>query len=175
MILNSVKVRMLKNTKSQEIATRLLLVAPLFFLTHAFSWILLRNWTTTLIIQGDALLGTHLIRLSPTSFSVGDHYFQVVVACTSIDALIGSLPLLYDRRTSLLKFFGFFLVYSIIVQFINLSRLVLGFFAFDHGVSWKIAHEIPSGVFLFIWFIWLLHHRGWISFTPRAKTNRKEI
>ena len=99
----------------------------------------------------------------------------MVVACTSIDARIGSLPLLYDRRTSLLKFFGFFLVYSIIVQFINLSRLVLGFFAFDHGVSWKIAHEIPSGVFLFIWFIWLLHHRGWISFTPRAKTNRKEI
>ena len=162
MILNSVNVWISKNSKLLDFATRLLLVVPLIFFTHAFSWSLLRDWTTTLIIQGDALIGTHLVRLSPTSFSIRDLNFQVVVACTSIDALIGSLPLLYDRRKSLLKFLGFFLVYSIIIQVINLFRLILGFFAFDHGVSWKIAHEIPSGGFLFGWFIWLSCYRGWV-------------
>jgi len=174
-MLDSVKEWLSKNSKAQEIATRLLLVAPLFFLTHAFSWNLLRDWTTNLIIQGNALLETHLVRLSPTSFSVGGHFFQVAVACTSIDALIGSLSLVYDRRKSLLKFFGFFLVYSVIIQVINLLRLILGFFAFDHGVSWKIAHEIPSGGFLFIWFIWLLWYRGWVSFRLHTGKRRKEI
>ena len=144
-------------------AIRFLLVIPLIYLTHAFSWDFLRTWTTTLIVQGDAFLGTHLAVLSPTSFAVGDHYFKVVISCTSIDVLIGSLPLLLDRRKTVFGFIRFFLFYALVAEVLNILRLVLGFFAFDHGLSWRFAHEIPGGVFLFLWFIWLLHYRGWSS------------
>jgi len=150
-------------SKRQDVALRFLLVAPLVCLTHAFNWGFLREWTTTAIINGDSLIGTHLVQLSPTSFSVGDHSFKVVVSCTAIDALIGSLPLLYERRKSLMNFLGFYLVFALITQALNLSRLILGFFAFDHGVSWRLAHEIPSGIFLFIWFLWLLQYQGLIG------------
>jgi len=151
-----------QNSKAQKVVLRFALIIPLFYLAHAFSWPLLRAWITTAIIEGDALLGTHLVQLSPTSFSVGVHYFQVVTSCTSIDALLGSLPLLFDRRKPLLRFLRFFLLYALVAEGLNLLRLILGFFAYDHGISWRFAHEIPGGVFLFMWFLWLLRYRGWV-------------
>lgn len=134
---------------------RFLLTAIGVIVSLSLPWYYLREAETRALIWLIRQIGIHVIELGSTTFSVKSHIFSVTAACTNIEAIVGSIPLLWSVgwgiRESIIRFMKYFLV----IQLISLARITIGFFFYDKGFSWQLTHEIPAGFLYFIWVIWI--------------------
>jgi hypothetical protein len=139
-----------------------LALVPLFVLfCHAFSWRVGRALVTTALLALLAWAGAPALPLAFDSFRFHGSTFQVAVSCTALDVFFGSIPLLWEPERPLLPHLRFFAAYFLTLSAINMMRLVVGFLLYGGGVSWFLAHELPSGLFYFAVFVWIARRRGW--------------
>jgi exosortase/archaeosortase len=140
---------------------RRLALVPLFVLfCHAFSWRAGRALVTTALLALLARAGDPALPLAFDTFRFHGSSFQIALSCTALDVFFGSIPLLGERRRPLVRSLGFFAAYLLALSAINLARLALGFLLYGAGVSWFLAHELPSGLFYFAVFVWIACRRA---------------
>lgn len=122
---------------------------------HSLPWNSLREATTAACVTCSRWVGLDAVRLTPTGFALSGWPLSVDVACTMIDVYLAALPLLYSKgetawgnaRPAICFFVG--------LMVLNITRLVAGFWLYEHGVSWLIAHEIFAGFVYFAIFQYL--------------------
>ena len=150
---------LLRRENWDEAWLRIALVPLFVLLCHVFSW---RAWRAVVTAALLALLhraGAPAVPLAVDTFRFHGSLFQVAVSCTALDVFFGSIPLLWERRGSLVRNLRFFAVYFAGLSAINLARLALGFLLYRAGLSWFLAHELPSGLFYFAVFVWIARRR----------------
>ena len=130
----------------------------LILLAFQFQWQFLCDLTTRTLISASHFFGVNAIRDSGSTFSINHLLFKVAMPCTNIEAILGTLPLLWDGRYSIKRNVRNFVIFALAIQAVNLLRLVLGFVAYSHGFSWLFSHEIPAGIFYFLWVVWIIRH-----------------
>ena len=113
------------------------------------------------------LLGMPMFQVAPDTFACRGHLYRFAIACTAVDAFMGSIPLLWMGKRSVGRNLVFLAVYFAALSAANLVRLAAGLWIFLHGVSWWISHEAFAGVFYFALFLWIAHRRGWS--VPRTR------
>jgi len=142
-------------------AIRILLSGICVLLCYQFSWMTYRQININALTNLINIFDLEAMRTSMVTFKVDNNSFLMGISCTSIDAFAGSIPLLWKPKETWLRQLKFFTLYFLIFFTINQFRLLIGFILYDLGVSWFWAHEIPSGIFLFGLFIWILHQKRW--------------
>ncbi len=140
---------------------RIFLSTIFIVLCHQLSWMYFRQINTNVLVDLMKIFDLHVMRTSSVTFKVGNNSFLMGVSCTSIDAFIGSIPLLWKLKESWSRQIKFFTLYFLVFATINQIRLLLGFIFYEFGISWFWAHEIPSGIFLFGLFLWILQQKRW--------------
>jgi len=140
---------------------RTVLVALFVVITYQFRWGWLRFATSEAILRISASLGTVSARLSFDTIRIQGQLFRVVIACTFVDVFMGSIPLLWNFKKSLLRNASRLTAAAIILFAFNVVRLEIAQVLYARGVSWTLADEVLEGfayfaVWLFIWW-----HRSW--------------
>jgi hypothetical protein len=147
-----------------EFLARATLVAFPVVLTHQLHWNWLRFATSEAVLRASAMAGLATERVSLDVIRVEGELFRFVTSCTFIDVCMGSIPLLWVLRKSLLWNASWLtLVQSMFMAF-NLVRLVVAQILHARGLPWIIADQVIGGIAYFaVWLvIWSL--RSW-SFT----------
>ena len=88
---------------SREFLLRASLVAVFVLLTYQLPWQWLRFVTSAAVLRICASLGMPTARVSFDALRIHGQLFRVVIACTFVDVFMGSIPLLWDVRKSLLR------------------------------------------------------------------------
>jgi len=120
-----------------------------------------RFLTSECVLRISASLGLAASRVSFDTILVGGQAFQFVIACTFVDVFMGSIPLLWDLKKSVLRnILGLIATATVLFGF-NVVRLVVAQALYYRGVSWTVADEVLGGLAYFaIWLaIWRL--RSW--------------
>lgn len=133
----------------KELSGRLPWVVAGVALAHLFAWREWCAWNARLIVAVSTALGMPIQQTGPYQFTFPDWPMYVAVSCTFLDAYLGSLPLLWEKSSSLLRNFLILLLALPIFVLLNLVRLELGFALFLHGWSWNASHEIMAAFFYF--------------------------
>jgi hypothetical protein len=142
---------------------RLSLVPVFVLLCYQWGWEFLRFLTSEAVRLLDGWMGLSLVRISFDTIHWHGDSFQFQVSCTFADAFCGAIPLLWDSKSSnsrnLLKL-G--VIFACLFP-LNVVRLSSGFLLHARGIPWWLAHETISGFTYFIFLVWLLRHRGYVS------------
>ena len=105
--------------------------------------------------------------ISATDFVTVGHTYRFVISCTAIDALLGSVPLLWNRALSLGGNLVRLGTLFAAVAMINLVRLWLGFALLRHHIPWVVGHEVTAGFFYFVLLVWIVRERRWLKLADR--------
>jgi exosortase/archaeosortase len=145
----------------REFLLRAGLVALFVLLTYQFSWHWLRFVTSVAVLRISASLGMVTARVSFDTIRIQGQLFRVVIACTFVDVVIGSIPLLWDARKSLLRNASRLLAIAVIFFGLNLVRLEITQVLYFRGVSWTVADEVLGGFAYFAVWLFLWRQRTW--------------
>jgi len=137
-----------------EFLIRACLVAAFVVASHALRWEWLRFLTSEAILRLSALLSMDTARLSFDTIRVQETQVKFVVACTFVDVFLGSLPLLWDLRRSLLRNCSRLGVAGAILFTFNVLRLEIAQVLYAHGASWEVADGVLGGIAYFL--VWLV-------------------
>ena len=151
----------MREATKYNLVIRILVIPVCTVICHYFSWFYLRKFNTDILFSSMKFFGLKATRTSPALFRVDNHSFFIGTSCTSIDVYLSSIPLLWKLREATTKQLKYFFTYFVIFFSINQLRLLFGFVLYNQGVSWTWAHEIPSGLFLFGTFLWIVQQRRW--------------
>ena len=146
---------------SREFPFRASLVALFVLLTYQFSWQWLRFVTSVAVLHISASLGMATARVSFDTIRIHRQLFRLVIACTFVDVVMGSIPLLWDVRKSLLRNASRFLAVAFIFFGLNLVRLEIAQVLYFRGVPWTLADEVLGGFAYFAVWLFLWRHRTW--------------
>lgn len=146
---------------SREFPFRATLVALFVLLTYQFRWHWLRFVTSAAVLRISASLGMTTARVSFDTICIQGQLFRVVIACTFVDVVIGSIPLLWDVRKSLLRNASRFLAVAVIFFGLNLVRLEIAQVLYFRGVPWPFADEVLGGFAYFVVWLFLWRQRTW--------------
>ena len=146
-----------------DLLCRSVLVAVLVILVHQFQWTGLRFATSEAILRMSARLGMGTARLSSDTIRVQAEFFQFVTACTFIDVFVGSIPLLWDLKQSLVRNFCRLTAAAVLLCGFNLLRLELGQILHAHHVPWTLAEDVLGGAAYFVVWIVLWRFRGGLA------------
>jgi hypothetical protein len=137
------------------------LTAFLMIAAHQFRWGGMRFLTSEAILRLSAWLDMATVRSSFDTIGIQGEWFQFGVSCTSVDVILGVLPLIWRLNLSVLGNLLRSVAVALALFGLNLVRLELGQFANAHGVPWILAHEIPSGFALFVVWVAVWRSRDW--------------
>jgi len=146
---------------SREFPFRASLVALFVLVTYQFPWHWLRFVTSAAILRISASLGMTGARVSFDTIRIQGQLFRVVIACTFVDVVMGSIPLLWDVRKSLQRNASRFLAVAVIFFGLNLVRLEIAQVLYFHGVPWTFADEVLGGFAYFAVWLFLWRQRTW--------------
>lgn len=146
---------------SREFPFRASLVALFVLLTYQFPWQWLRFVTSAAVLRISASLGMTAARVSFDTIRIQGQLFRVVIACTFVDVVMGSIPLLWDVRKSLHRNASRFLAVAVIFFGLNLVRLEIAQVLYFHGVPWTFADEVLGGFAYFAVWLFLWRQRTW--------------
>src|SRR5437899_3710297 len=108
---------------NREFLLRASFVALFVLLTYQFPWRWLRFVTSAAVLRISSSLGMATARVSFDTIRIQGQLFRVVIACTFVDVFMGSIPLLWDVRKSLLRNASRLLAVAVIFFGLNLVRL----------------------------------------------------
>jgi hypothetical protein len=137
------------------------LTAFLMIAAHQLRWGGMRFLTSEAILRLSAWLGMATVRNSFDTIQIQGELFQFGVSCTSVDVVLGTLPLIWRLDLSILRNLLRSAAVALALFGLNVIRLELGQFAHGHGVPWILAHEIPSGFALFAVWVAIWQSRDW--------------
>lgn len=146
---------------TREFLLRGCLVALFVVVSHDLRWQWLRFATSEAVLRLSAVLGMDTARLSFDTIRVHRAQFTFVVSCTFVDVFLGSLPLLWDLRRSLLRSLSRLVVVGIMLFTFNILRLEIAQILYAHGVSWQIADGVIGGIAYFLVWIMIWQLRSW--------------
>ncbi len=146
---------------SREFLFRSSLVALFVLLTYQFPWQWLRFVTSAALLRISASLGMATARVSFDTMRIQGQVFRVVIACTFVDVFMGSIPLLWDVRKSLLGNASRLLAVAVIFFGLNLVRLEIAQVLYFRGVPWTLADEVLGGFAYFAVWLFLWRQRTW--------------
>ena len=150
---------------SREFLCRVGLVAVFVGTAYQLPWEWLRFLTSECVLRISASLGMASSRVSFDTILVGGHAFQFVIACTFVDVFMGSIPLLWDLKKSVLRNVLWLIVAATVLFGFNVVRLEVAQVLYYRGVPWTAADEVLGGLAYFaVWLaIWRL--RSWKVWT----------
>ena len=146
---------------SREFLLRSSLVALFVLLTYQFPWQWLRFVTSVAVLHISASLGMATARVSFDTIRIQGQLFRVVIACTFVDVLMGSIPLLWDVRKSLHRNASRLLAVAVIFFVLNLVRLAIAQVLYFRGVPWTLADEVLGGFAYFAVWLFVWRQRTW--------------
>jgi exosortase/archaeosortase len=154
-----------------EFCCRVGLVAIFVASAYQTSWEWLRFLTSECVLRISASLGMTTSRLSFDTILVGGQATQFVIPCTFVDVFMGSIPLLWNIKNSVLRNILWLLATSTLLFGFNVVRLELAQVLYYRGVTWTVADEVLGGVAYFaVWLaIWGL--RSWEPWTSFAESD----
>jgi hypothetical protein len=144
---------------------RLALIVPFVLACYQFDWHAWRSLNCTVFVAISHFVGLPTFRVTYDGFTILGHLYRFAIACTVIDAFMGSIPLLWELGKSILANVAFLSGYFVILCSLNMLRLTLGLLIFVWGVPWWLSHEAMAGVCYFLMFLWIARRRGWTSRT----------
>lgn len=156
---------------TREFLVRACLVALFVTISHQLGWQWLRFLTSEAVLRLSALLGMETARLSFDTIRVQQTQVRFDVGCTFIDVFLGSLPLLWELRRSVLRNFSRLVVVGTILFAFNVLRLEIAQVLYAHGVSWKVADGVVGGISYFLVWVAIWRLRTWHileAFSQRA-------
>jgi hypothetical protein len=148
-------------TQGNRELIRIALVLPFVLVCYQVGWGAWRDAVCAAFAGFAHLLGMPVFRVAPDTFACRGHLYRFAIACTAVDAFMGSIPLLWMGQRSVWRNLAFFAEYFTALSAANLVRLAAGLWIFLHGASWWISHEAFAGVFYFALFLWIAERRGW--------------
>jgi exosortase/archaeosortase len=99
-------------------------------------------------------------RVSFDTILLGGQAFQFVIACTFVDVFMGSIPLLWDLKKSVLRNILWLIATAAVLFGFNVVRLEVAQVLYYRGVSWTMADEVRGVAYFAVWLaIWRL--RSW--------------
>lgn len=146
---------------SRQTWLRALLVIPIVLVVHMFDWTVWRTAIANVLMLCLHSLGVSAARLSADTLASSGRFFRIEISCTLIDALLASIPLLWEWGDSAIKNLSFLAVYMAAWSTLNILRVALGFVLLAHGVPWWLGHQVIAGLFYFALFCWIAHRRNW--------------
>jgi exosortase/archaeosortase len=149
---------------SREFLFRSSLVVLFVFLTYQFPWHWLRFVTSVAVLRISSSLGMATARVSFDTIRIQGQLFRVVIACTFVDVVIGSIPLLWDVRKPLLRNASRLLAVAVILFGLNLVRLEIAQVLYFRGVPWTVSDEVLGGFAYFAVWLFLWRQRTWRIF-----------
>lgn len=154
-----------------EFCCRVGLVAVFAATTYQADWEWLRFLTSECVLRASASLGMTTSRVSFDTILVGGQATQFVIACTFVDVFMGSIPLLWKLKNSVLRNILWLLATATLLFGFNVMRLELAQVLYYRGVTWTVADQVLGGVAYFaVWLaIWRL--RSWKLWTSFAKSD----
>lgn len=160
---------------SREFLCRAGLVAVFGATAHQVSWEWLRFLTSECVLRLSSSLGMATSRLSFDTILVGRQAFQFVIACTFVDVFMGSIPLLWDLKKSVLRNILWLIATATVLFGFNVARLEVAQVLYYRGVPWTVADEVLGGVAYFaVWLaIWRL--RSWKVRTSLAEPDASPL
>jgi hypothetical protein len=150
---------------SRQFLCRVGLVAVFVAGAYQVPWEWLRFLTSECVLRLSASLGMAGSRLSFDTILVGGQAFQFVIACTFVDVFMGSIPLLWDLRKSVLKNILWLVATATVLFGFNVLRLEVAQVLYYRGVSWTVADEVLGGVAYFAVWLAIWHLRSWKVWT----------
>jgi hypothetical protein len=152
---------------SGEFLCRAALVAVFATMAHQFRWEWLRFLTSEAILRISSFLGMAAARESFDTIRVPGQFVQFVIACTFVDVYMGSIPLLWDLKKTLLNNVSRLIAVAIILFGSNLVRLEITQILFAHRVSWTVADGLVGGFAYFAVWLFIWRQRSWELTSPR--------
>jgi hypothetical protein len=157
---------------SREFLCRAALVALLATMAHQFRWDWLRFLTSESVLRISSLLGMPGARVSFDTMFVNGQFVQFVIACTFVDVYLGSVPLLWDLKKTLLSNLSRLIVIAFIFFGFNVVRLEIAQILYAHGVSWDLADGVVGGFAYFAVWLFIWRQRTW-ELTARGNESLK--
>lgn len=154
---------------TSEFLVRACLVALLVVISHELRWEWLRLLTSEAVLRLSALLGMDTARLSFDTIRAHETPVRFVVSCTFVDVFLGSLPLVWDLRRSLLRNCSRLVVAGTILFTFNVLRLEIAQVLYAHRVSWKVADGVLGGIAYFLVWLVIWQLRTWRFLEPSLK------
>jgi exosortase/archaeosortase len=145
----------------REFLLRVSLVALFVLLTYQFPWQWLRFVTSVAVLRISASLGMATARVSFDTIRIQGQLFRVGIACTFVDVFMGSIPLLWEVRKSLLRNASRLLAVAVIFFGLNLVRLEIAQVLYFRGAPWMLADEVLGGFAYFAVWFFLWRQRTW--------------
>ena len=146
---------------SREFLLRAGLIALFVVLSYQFSWQWLRFVTSVAVLRVSALFGMAAARVSFDTIRIQGQLFRIVIACTFVDVFMGSIPLLWDVKKSLLRNALRLVAVALIFFGLNLVRLEIAQVLYFRGVPWTLADEVLGGFAYFAVWLFLWRQRTW--------------
>lgn len=146
---------------SREFLLRAFLVALFVVLTYQFSWTWLRFATSAAVVRMSSFLGLAASRMSFDTIRIQGQLFRTVIACTFVDVFMGSIPLLWDVKKSLLRNASRLMAVALVFFGFNLMRLETAQVLYFRGVPWTVADEVLGGFAYFAVWVFLWRQRTW--------------
>jgi exosortase/archaeosortase len=158
--------RLIELPFTREFLVRACLVAIFVVVSHELRWQWLRFVTSEVVLRLSATLGMDTARLSFDTIRVQETPFRFVVSCTFIDVFLGSLPLLWDLRRSLLRNCARLVVAGTILFAFNIIRLEIAQVLYARGASWEVADGVLGGIAYFLVWVVIWQLRTWDFWGP---------
>jgi hypothetical protein len=144
-------------------------VIPIVLVVHIFDWTVWRTAVTNVLLVCLHSLGVASARLGPDTLASAGRFFRIEISCTLIDALLASIPLLWEWGDSTIKNLTFLSVYMAAWSILNIVRVAFGFVLLAWGVPWWLGHQVIAGLFYFALFCWIGHRRNWAAIFARRE------
>jgi len=151
---------------TREFFARASLVAVFVVVSHELGWQWLRFLTSEAVLRLSSMLGMETARLSFDTIRVQETQFRFVIACTFVDVFLGSLPLLWDLRRSLLRNCSRLVVAGTILFAFNIVRLEIAQVVYVHGSPWEVADGVLGGVAYFLVWVVIWQVKTWHFLDP---------
>jgi exosortase/archaeosortase len=153
---------------SREFLCRAGLVTVFGATAHQVPWEWLRFLTSECVLRISASLGMATSRVTFDTILARGQAFQFVIACTFVDVFMGSIPLLWDLKKSVLRNILWLTATATVLFGFNVVRLEAAQVLYYRGMSWTVADEVLGGLAYFaVWLaIWRLRSwKVWTSLT----------
>jgi hypothetical protein len=144
-----------------EAVRRAVFVALFVLVVHQFEWVGLRVVSSEAILRLSKLVGMHVARISFDTVRINQTTFHFVVACAFIDVIVGSIPILWDLRTSIASNLIKGSLFGLMLFAFNIVRLETAQVVYALGAPWEVADGVVGGCAYFAVWLVLWQRRGW--------------
>lgn len=138
---------------------------------HQAQWQWLRFATSEAVLRMCGLLNIQGIRISFDVIELRGQQFQYLISCTFVDVFFGSIPLIWNVTTSVIRNAILVVVAGVVLSLFNAIRLEIAVLLYLHGIAWVFADGCWGGISYFIVWLVIWRTRSWELAVPTPTRN----